>query len=206
MLYRWAIRFATVAALLLGFLTAGRLGSVATAAPARQTVEVEADDNYFEPKALTVKAGTKVVWGNEGQRPHTITADNGAFNSGNLGTGASFSFTFAQAGTYPYYCEYHGGPGGQGMAGTITVTAAEAAAPAQPAAQPVAQAPAQPAAQPAAQAPAQPAAQPAVQAPAQPTLPATGTSGSGSMFIVTLALIVATLGLALRLRGERSAG
>ncbi len=197
MLYRWIVRFAVAAALLLVFPLVGRLGAVA-AAPAQQAVAVEAGDNFFEPRNLTVRAGTTVRWANTGQRPHTVTADTGAFNSGNLDPGANFSFTFNSAGTYPYFCEYHGTRGGQGMAGTITVTAAEAAAPAQPEAQPAA--PAQPAAQPAA--PAQPEAQPA--APSS-TLPATGTSGSGGAAIVALALIAAALGLALRLRVKRSA-
>lgn len=45
------------------------------------------------------------------------------FVSGNLaGNGASFSHTFATAGSYPYYCRYHGGRGGSGMSGVITVT------------------------------------------------------------------------------------
>ena len=186
MMYRWIVRFAVAAALLLVFPLVGRLGAVA-AAPAQQAVAVEAGDNFFEPRNLTVRAGTTVRWANTGQRPHTVTADTGAFDSGNLDPGANFSFTFNSAGTYPYFCEYHGTRGGQGMAGTITVTAAQAAAPAQPAAQPAA--------------PAQPEAQPA--APSS-TLPATGTSGSGGAAIVALALIAAALGLALRLRAKRS--
>lgn len=47
-----------------------------------------------------------------------------AFVSGNLaGNGASFSHTFTVAGSYPYYCRFHGGPGGQGMSGVVTVSA-----------------------------------------------------------------------------------
>ena len=204
MLYRCTVRLAVIA-LMLSIPTVGRLGSVATAAPARQATTVDAGDNFFEPRNVTVRAGTTVQWTNMGQNPHTVTADNGAFNSGNLNSGQGFSFTFSTAGTYPYYCEYHGSRGGQGMAGTITVTAAEAAAPtpAQPAAQAPA-APAQPAAQPAA--PAQPAAQPAPQAPPQQTMPATGNTGSGSVAILALALISAMFGLVLRLRGKRYAG
>jgi plastocyanin len=194
MLYRCTVRLAVIA-LMLSIPTVGRLGGVATAAPARQATTVDAGDDFFEPRNLTVRAGTTVQWTNMGQRPHTVTADNGAFNSGNLNSGQGFSFTFSTAGTYPYYCEYHGSRGGQGMAGTITVTAAEAAAPAP--AQPAAQAPA---------APAQPAAQPATQAPPQQTMPATGSPGSGSVAILALALIIAMFGLVLRLRGKRYAG
>jgi plastocyanin len=35
--------------------------------------------------------------------------------------GDTFSFTFAAPGTYSYYCQIHGGPGGQGMAGTVVI-------------------------------------------------------------------------------------
>lgn len=45
------------------------------------------------------------------------------FASGDLSTGASFSHTFTTAKVVNYYCRYHGGPGLQGMSGTITVTA-----------------------------------------------------------------------------------
>ena len=45
------------------------------------------------------------------------------FASGDLSTGASFSHTFSTAKIVNYYCRYHGGPGLQGMSGTITVTA-----------------------------------------------------------------------------------
>lgn len=46
-----------------------------------------------------------------------------AFVSGDLNAAQSFTHVFAAAGSFPYYCKYHGGPGGAGMSGTITVTA-----------------------------------------------------------------------------------
>jgi LPXTG-motif cell wall-anchored protein len=131
MLYRWVTRFAVVAVVLSAVLIAGRFGAVATAAPANATIKVEVDDNYFKPKTLTVQAGTTVRWANEGKREHTATADNGAFGSGDLESGDTFSFTFNKAGTYAYYCKYHGARGGVGMSGTIVVKAA-AAAPSNP--------------------------------------------------------------------------
>ncbi len=45
------------------------------------------------------------------------------FASGNLVYGQSFTHVFTTAKSIPYYCRYHGGPGGQGMHGVITVTA-----------------------------------------------------------------------------------
>jgi plastocyanin len=47
---------------------------------------------------------------------HDIVSDTGVFDSGRLGTGDSFRFTFSARGTYPYHCALH-----PGMTGTIIV-------------------------------------------------------------------------------------
>jgi plastocyanin len=65
-------------------------------------------------------AGTTVIWHNSDSVTHTVTSDTGLFDSP-LPGGADFQFTFDKAGTYPYYCRPHGGPGEQGMSGTIVV-------------------------------------------------------------------------------------
>lgn len=83
---------------------------------------VEVVDSAFEPAELSVAAGTTVVWSHEGSAPHTVTADDGAFDSGTLNGGDTFEFTFEEPGEYPYYCTFHGAEGGEGMAGTIIVT------------------------------------------------------------------------------------
>ncbi|MGD2156346.1 MAG: cupredoxin domain-containing protein [Anaerolineales bacterium] len=85
-------------------------------------VNVIAGDSFFDAKTVTVTVGTTVVWENGGNRGHTVTSDDGVFNSGNLNSGDTFEFTFEDIGEYPYYCDYHGGPGGVGMAGIIIVT------------------------------------------------------------------------------------
>ncbi len=64
----------------------------------------------FTAKELHVAPGTTVTWTNLDQLQHTVTADDGSFDSGFLDPGASFQFTFAQPGTYLYYCMPHGGP------------------------------------------------------------------------------------------------
>lgn len=83
---------------------------------------VAAQDFLFSPRDITVQAGTTVVWVNNGQMPHTVTADDGSFDSGTLNAGATYSHTFTAAGTYSYHCSFHGSSGGIGMAGTVTVT------------------------------------------------------------------------------------
>jgi plastocyanin len=73
----------------------------------------------FAPPVLTVKAGTVVTWLNQDGAPHAIASDTSsaiAFSSDPLATGASYTFTFAKPGTYPYHCSIH-----PSMTGTIIV-------------------------------------------------------------------------------------
>jgi plastocyanin len=89
--------------------------------PADQVFEVNITDSAFQPRELTIPAGASVLWQHIGNFPHTVTADDGTFNSGTLQNGDTFRRTFSEPGRYPYYCEIHGGPGGSGMSGVIIV-------------------------------------------------------------------------------------
>ena len=91
-------------------------------ADAQDGAAVTIVDFAFQPASLEVTAGTTVTWTNSGAAPHTVTADNGAFDSGRLAPGASFSQTFDAAGTVTYHCEIH-----SQMTGTIVVTDASGA-------------------------------------------------------------------------------
>ncbi len=72
----------------------------------------------FSPSTITVKVGTTVTWKNNDGYAHTVTSDDGTnFNSGNLGAGASFSYTTKTVGTFDYHCNIH-----SGMSGTLVVT------------------------------------------------------------------------------------
>jgi plastocyanin len=71
----------------------------------------------FSPSALSVRAGTRVTFTNDDMATHTVTADSGLFNSGNLSTGQSFSFTFTSRGSFAYHCRIH-----PSMTGTVSVT------------------------------------------------------------------------------------
>jgi|GEM_PF-742572 len=104
--------------------TAAVAAATATSAPQSATVTIDITDNQFTPPALEVAAGTTVIWTYNGTRPHTVTADDASFDSGQLGAGDTFQFTFDTATTIAYHCEFHGGAGGVGMAGTLTVGAA----------------------------------------------------------------------------------
>ena len=71
----------------------------------------------FDPDALEVTAGTAVTVTNDDAAPHTWTADDGSFDSGQLGQGDAFDHTFDSAGEFTFHCEIH-----PTMKGTITVS------------------------------------------------------------------------------------
>ncbi len=79
-------------------------------------------DMLFMPATLTIKAGTSVVFNNMTSMEHTANADDGSFTTGIIAPGAvSKAIKFTKPGTYGFYCEYHGAPGGIGMSGVIVV-------------------------------------------------------------------------------------
>jgi plastocyanin len=95
----------------------------------------------FDPPELTVAAGTTLLVANVGGKPHTLTADNGSFDTGIVDPGAeggrfagkNASLTLNQAGTFKFHCEIHPAA----MKGVVTVTGeAAAAGPAQASAGP----------------------------------------------------------------------
>ena len=100
--------------------SAGDLPPPAT--PAATPVSTAADasvaivDFAFDQPDLEIEAGTTITWTNTGAAPHTVTADAGAFDSGVLDPGATFSQTFNQPGTFAYFCAIH-----PEMTGTVVV-------------------------------------------------------------------------------------
>jgi len=61
----------------------------------------------FSAATLNVATGTTVTWTNNDATTHTVTADDGSFDSGNIAPGATFSHKFSSAGTVPYHCSIH---------------------------------------------------------------------------------------------------
>lgn len=61
----------------------------------------------FQPAVVEVSVGDTVVWENEDDRDHTVTADDEGFDSGKLRNGKRFSHRFNEAGEFTYHCEYH---------------------------------------------------------------------------------------------------
>ena len=87
-------------------LSAASPGSPAKA-PQAASAEVKVDNFSFGPGTLTVAVGTTVTWTNRDDIPHTIVSTDRVFKSKVLDTDEKFSFTFAKAGTYPYFCSIH---------------------------------------------------------------------------------------------------
>ena len=91
-------------------------------APGPSEAAVTVKQFQFMPGELVVKAGTEVTWTNRDQILHTATSGatpgtaDGKFDGPMDGVGQSFSFTFSQAGSFPYFCNRH-----NSMTGTIVV-------------------------------------------------------------------------------------
>jgi len=86
---------------------------------------VEEDEQYkFQPGNISVAAGETVTWTNNSDAPHTVTADDAAFDSGTFDENETFEQTFDTAGQFAYHCEIH-----DYMHGTVTVLAAGATPP-----------------------------------------------------------------------------
>lgn len=88
--------------------------------PSGGTIGVEIFDFGYTPNPVRVNPGDTVRWQNTGVEPHTVTADNGSFSL-TFDPGEAKNFTFAEAGTFQYFCQIHGAPGGGGMSGTLLV-------------------------------------------------------------------------------------
>jgi plastocyanin len=85
------------------------------------TQRVHIANMSFNPDPVAIGIGDTVEWIWD-EDNHSTTADNGSWDSGVLNAGATFRYTFPTAGSFPYYCSVHGGPGGIGMSSTVNVS------------------------------------------------------------------------------------
>lgn len=98
-------------------------GPVPSAQAQQRVMIIEPDPNNaatwgYEPADITVPAGTTVIWEWRAQDRHSVTADNGAFDSGvKQGAGQTWEYNFATPGEYPYSCTPH-----PFMLGSVKVT------------------------------------------------------------------------------------
>jgi plastocyanin len=69
--------------------------------------EVAIGYSDYSPPQLSVLTGSTVMWRNDSARVHTVTAEDGSFDSGRVAIGQEFTHGFSQPGSYPYYCRLH---------------------------------------------------------------------------------------------------
>lgn len=78
--------------------------------------QVEIAGFKFNPEPVTVDVGTKVSWTNVDSAPHTATADDGSFDTGDIAEGGTGTAVFDKPGEFPYVCDIH-----PYMTGTVVV-------------------------------------------------------------------------------------
>jgi plastocyanin len=117
-----AFAWLTVSAVAAALLATGLLA--APRVDAAETVTVDISGFAFQPGSVTIQVGDTVTWTNNDSVAHTATSvdDPGLFD-GEMEIGESFSFTFSEAGSFDYICEFH-----PTMEGTVVVQAAGASA------------------------------------------------------------------------------
>src|SRR5215204_963953 len=84
--------------------------------PIKDVASVSIADHYFDVADIAIEPGTTVLWVNEGKVPHTVTADDGSFDSGELYPEDSYIVTFLGSGRLSYHCQLH-----PEMVGSVTV-------------------------------------------------------------------------------------
>lgn len=90
-----------------------------TTAASGDVVWLAMEDDRFNPKSITIKAGQTVTWINNGADWHSVASFDGSFESAQVGSGETFSHTFTTPGIYKFICKHHAR---QGMIGEVIVT------------------------------------------------------------------------------------
>ena len=106
----------SVIALLMFVPTATAQDAGVQTVPIQNAWSVDIGDNFFDPPQVAVEPGSTITWTNKGDEPHTVTADDGSFDSGRLNPGDSYTVAFDGQGTVTYHCTIH-----PEMRGSVTV-------------------------------------------------------------------------------------
>jgi plastocyanin len=106
----------SVIALLMSVPTATAQDAGVQTVPIQNAWSVNMGDNFFDPPQFAVEPGSTITWTNKGDEPHTVTADDGSFDSGMLNPGDSYTVAFDGQGTVTYHCAIH-----PEMRGSVTV-------------------------------------------------------------------------------------
>lgn len=102
--YKWSF---VAVQLVLALIISGCINHSINKDPSAKGEIIEIKMFSYQPASITVAAGTTMTWINQDGSRHTVTSDSGTFDSGYLGAGGEFNFTFRNAGVYPYHCQMH---------------------------------------------------------------------------------------------------
>jgi plastocyanin len=89
-------------------------GSADTSGAGGEATITIANSDFGTPGTAT--AGEAVTVENTDGISHTVTADDGTFDTGSISGGDTAEFTVDEPGDYPFHCEIH-----PNMEGTLTV-------------------------------------------------------------------------------------
>lgn len=79
----------------------------ASARVSADTVYAAIDGLEYSPARIEIAPGTTVVWTNRAPLAHTVTADDGRWESPLLDPDQTWAYTFTEPGTYPFHCAPH---------------------------------------------------------------------------------------------------
>jgi plastocyanin len=78
---------------------------LAGAAPVTHTVVIQG--MAYEPAVIKVKKGDRITWTNKDLFPHTVTAGNRSFDSGEIAAGNAWSYVVTTNAKQNYICSFH---------------------------------------------------------------------------------------------------
>jgi len=99
------LRFGLLICVLGAFSPSQLLVAVESGQPAAATVVIK--QLHFQPDQMDVKVGDRVTWENQDIFTHTVTADDGSFDSGPIAPGKSWTLTATHQGRIAYHCRPH---------------------------------------------------------------------------------------------------
>ena len=97
------------------------VAAAAVPAHAAPQMYIGISDNSYSNTVVGLPVGTTVTWTNTGRNNHTVTADDGSFDSGIIAPNQTYVRTFSASGTFAYHDRFYGASGGIGMSATIVV-------------------------------------------------------------------------------------
>jgi len=99
------------------FITACYKNKNAYNSPNANSYTITMKNSNFSPASLAVTTGSKIIWTNDDNTVHTVTATDGSFNSGDIAVGSSYTKTFSSAGTFNYHDDHN-----TNMTGVLIIT------------------------------------------------------------------------------------